>query len=132
VKAAPERVAAAPLQVTAATPERASVTVPATVRAGEPRLAPSAGVATAIAGGVLSRLTSTLALDVFPARSVAVPVTTWRLPSAVSSIGGVQVAIPLRLSAQSKLTFTSRLCQPAALGVGSTAAETVGGSGSTP
>ena len=48
----------------------------------------------AIAGGVLSMLTLTVIVAVFPALFVAVPCTAWLAPCVVSVTGAVQLLIP--------------------------------------
>ena len=65
-------VAVEPLQVALAMPESASVTVPVTVMGEEVRVAPGAGEAIVVVGGVLSILSVTEAVEVWPALSVAV------------------------------------------------------------
>src|SRR5207249_54953 len=71
-----------------------------------------------IAGPVLSMLIpETVALALLPALSVAVPVTLWLAPSALSVTSGGQLAIPESASAQVKCTVTEPPSyQPAALG----------------
>jgi len=71
----PETVAAAPLQVTTATPERVSLSDPITVMDVVLRLTvcPLGGDEIVKFGGVLSSLTVIDVLAVFPALSVAVP-----------------------------------------------------------
>jgi hypothetical protein len=69
-------VAAVPLQVTDATPERASETLPDTDAGEEVSTAPFVGDAMLKAGGVLSMFSVTLAVLVSPFVSVTVPVTT--------------------------------------------------------
>src|SRR5688500_6003715 len=70
-------------------------------------------------GAVLSSLTVRLAEAQVPATSQAVPGTVV-VPSALSVVGLVQVAIPEPpvLSVHVKLTVTSALFQPAALAAG--------------
>src|SRR5439155_382461 len=68
---------------------------------------------------VLSMLIEpTVALALLSALSVQVPLADWPAPSALSvvSAGGLPAARPLRPSAQLKLTVTSALYQPLALG----------------
>jgi hypothetical protein len=65
-------VAGEPLQVALAMPESASVTVPVTVIGEEVTVAPGAGEAIVVVGGVLSILSVTEAVAVCPALSVAV------------------------------------------------------------
>src|SRR5262249_49563076 len=80
-----------------------------------------------IVGGVLSMLTVAEAVVLFPALSVAVPVTTWLLPSAGNVTGVGQDAIPLDASEQVKFTVALDLFQPAAFGGGATPAVLIGG-----
>ena len=82
-----------------------------------------------IVGGVLSRLTVTDVVALFPALSVTVPDTTWFAPSFVTKIGDGQNATPLVLSEHVKLTVTLELFQPAAFGAGLMVAEMDGGPG---
>jgi hypothetical protein len=128
----PETLAGAPPQVTPSSPERPSPTAPATAIDAPPACAPSTGEVTLKAGGVLSMLSVTPAVAVLPARSVAVPSTTWFAPSVVTSAGGGQDATPLARSAQVNVTVTPVLFQPAALGCGAAFAPTAGGSWSKP
>src|SRR5258708_3904555 len=83
-------------------------------------------------GGVMSRFTVTDVVAVFPAKSVAVPETTWFAPSMVTATGGGQNATPLVLSEHVKLTVTLELFHPAGFGSGLRLAEMIGGSLSTP
>src|SRR6266700_1538396 len=70
-------------------------------------------------GGVLSILTVTdVGSLLFPARSVAFPVTTWLAPSVVTLTGSGQEATPEASSVHIKDTVTLPLFQPAALGAG--------------
>src|SRR5262249_46850536 len=71
-------------------------------------------------GGVLSRLTVTDVLAVFPALSVVVPEITWFAPSFVRVCGAGQLATPEVWSLQLNVTVTLLLFQPAALGAGDT------------
>src|SRR2546428_641858 len=90
------------------------------------------GLTTALtAGGVLSMLSVTEALDWFPAMSTAVPLTTCLAPSAVTVTGSGQRAILLVASVHVKLTRTSVLFQPAAFAGGLTDAVMTGGSWSS-
>ena len=75
LKLEPERVAAAPWQLTEATPDRRSVAVPLTVSDGGLTVAPLAGEVMVTTGGVLSILIfETLAgWLTFPALSMQVP-----------------------------------------------------------
>ena len=83
-------------------------------------------------GTVLSILRVTVAVALFPARSVAVPEIIWPAPSAVTETGLGQVATPLVASEQVNVTVTLVLFHPAALGNGFTKAVIVGGVLSTP
>ena len=80
-----ESTAAAPLQVTDATPEMLSLSVPlmAIVAVLNAIVDPPEGETTARLGGVLSKLTVTETFPLFPATSVAVPVTMSPLTSLV-------------------------------------------------
>src|SRR5205085_10339624 len=57
-------------------------------------------------GGVLSRLIGICAVAVLPALSVATPVTILFAPSVLTVTGAGQLATPLVLSKQVKLTTT--------------------------
>jgi hypothetical protein len=70
------RDAGAPSQVTAESPERASEVVPERATLAVENVAPSAGEVTVNRGRVLSIFTVALAVAVFPAASVTVPLTT--------------------------------------------------------
>ena len=83
-------------------------------------------------GRLLSMLSVTDALAWFPATSTAVPLTTCPAPSVLTVTGSGHRAIPLRASVHVKLTCTSALLQPAALGAGLTDALMTGGVSSTP
>jgi hypothetical protein len=69
----PCSVAATPLHVVAAISERASVALPETVTVEAVETKPLAGELIVSTGGVLSRLTLMLAVALFPALSVTVP-----------------------------------------------------------
>ncbi|MEK7426875.1 MAG: hypothetical protein AAB131_23895 [Actinomycetota bacterium] len=71
-------------------------------------------------------------MAVFPALSVAVPMTAWLAPSVVTVTGLVQESIPEVVSWQVNVTVTLAWFQPSALGGGETAAVIVGGTLSTP
>src|SRR4051794_27702820 len=79
-----------------ATPDRASVAAKVTITG--PLFQPAAfavGAASAVTiGAVLSMLTVTLAVAVFPAWSVTVPDTTWFAPSALETTGGGHEPMP--------------------------------------
>src|SRR5919201_4121926 len=102
--------------LTPATPESASVALKLTVTSVLFQPAAFGGGLEAAfrSGGVLSRFTVTLVLAAFPARSVAVPVTTCLAPSPDTETGGGHAAIPLVASEQVKLTVASVLFQPCA------------------
>ena len=112
------------MQVALAMPESASVTVPVTVMGEAVTVAPGAGEAIVLLGGVLSILSVTDAPAVWPALSVAVREMTWFAPSVEVTTGWGQVtgAVP---PAEVKVTVTSDLFHPAALGVGAGEAEMV-------
>ncbi|PYT15884.1 MAG: hypothetical protein DMF51_05900 [Acidobacteria bacterium] len=96
-------------------------------------LAFAAGTPTArTSGGVVSMFSVTLTVALLPFRSVAVPLTTWFAPSAVTSTGPGQVAIPTPASAQVKLTWTAVLFQPLAFAGGVALTVIVGGTRSSP
>ena len=92
-KAPPDRVAAVPLQVTDATPDTPSVWFPAMPMEAVLRaiVDPLLGEATERTGLVLSKLTVTEALVLFPAVSVAVPETTRFATSVLTVCAGVQL-----------------------------------------
>ena len=85
-----------------------------------------------IEGGVLSSFTVTEVVAVFPAPSVAVPLTTWFDPSVETETGIVQEAMPEVASWHVNVTVTLAWFQPSALGCGETSAVIVGGTLSTP
>src|SRR3954462_14514060 len=62
-------------------------------------------------GGVLSRLTTCVALRELPAPSVAAPVTSWPAPSVVTTFGAAHEATPESpgWSEQANVTVTSVL-----------------------
>src|SRR6266581_8929254 len=88
--------------------------------------APSDGDVMVRLGGVLSRLTFTLAVAPLPARSVAVPEATWFSPSLLIVTGGAQLSTPDPASEQVKLTVTSVLFQPLAFASGERVAVMMG------
>jgi len=90
-KEPPVTVPAVPLQVTPATPDKASVTLPLTFSDDDVSVAPFAGDVMVKTGGVRSMFNVTLAVLVFPAVSVTVPVMTWFAPAVLTTIGDVQV-----------------------------------------
>src|SRR5215472_1381542 len=126
VRAAPLTWAGNPLQVTPATPESASVTVPSMVTVGTITSVPFFGEVMARTGGVLSMLRLADAVAVLPARSRAVPETAWLAPSVEATTWVGQKSTPLSASEQLKLTVTLVLFQPAALGEGDTMAAIAG------
>ena len=75
----------------------------------------------------MSKLSLTVTVCEFPARSVLVPEINWFAPSDVTKIGSGHSAMPLSWSVQSKLTVTSTRCHPFALGSGLTVAVMEGG-----
>lgn len=122
-----EREAGLPLQSTVAIPLRESAAVPVTLTGEMLTDEPFAGEVIAMLGAVLSRLTVSVADAVLPARSAAVPLTSWFAPSVVTVIGAGQLATPEVLSTQVKLTVTSLWFQPARLGWGVIVGDNVGG-----
>src|SRR5262245_23405612 len=82
-------------------------------------------------GDVLSILRVIVAVAEFPALSVAVPPITSPAPSAATTMGVGQVAIP-EASAHSNVTVTSVEFHPFALGGGAPVAVMVGGTRSSP
>jgi len=82
-----EREAGLPLQRSVARPLRLSVAVPVTLTGELLTDAPSNGEVMVRAGAVLSRLINTLAEALLPARSAAVPLTSWFAPSALTDMG---------------------------------------------
>src|SRR5438477_195217 len=108
--------------------DKASVQVKLTVTSVLFHPLPLAGGAAwpLISGGVLSMLTVRLAEAVLPATSVTVPETTWASPSLVRVTGGGQEATGAPPSEQVKVTTTSVLFQPFALGSGDRVAAMVG------
>src|SRR6266571_3960611 len=78
-------------------------------------------------GGVLSMFSAAdVVLAVFPALSVAEPLTVSLLPSVETVIGALQLPTPESASEQLKLTTTSVLFQPLPLGEGAADAKIVG------
>src|SRR5271168_206160 len=78
-------------------------------------------------GKVFERLMVTDFVAVFPAISVAVPVTCCPAPSVLIVTGEVQLAMPEPLSAHVKLTVALVMFQPLAFGGGLMDAVIVGG-----
>src|SRR5213592_3325798 len=78
-------------------------------------------------GLVLSMLTLTVVVAVFPAVSTAVPVMVWLAPSSVRVTGVGQAAMPDNASPQVKVTVTSPLFQPLVLAACDTEAVIAGG-----
>src|SRR5262249_46216486 len=115
--------------VTETTPDRPSCAANVTVTAVLCQSASFGGGSTeaTTVGGVLSMFSVTLADALLPARSVAVPLTTCPAPSAVTVTGCGQLAMPDPSSLQVKVTVTSVLFQPAALGGGAALALMLGG-----
>src|SRR5262249_53668476 len=108
-------------------PERASVHV--NVMVSGPVLMPFTGAGETVAeivGAVLSILTVSEAVVLFPVFSFTVPVTPVD-PSAVTVTGGSQLAPPESASLVVNETVTLPLFQPAAFGVGDGTAVMVGG-----
>ena len=117
-----------------AIPDKASVQVNLAVTFELFHLAAlAAGVSVVVTtGAVLSSLTIIETLAVFPALSVAVPLTVWLAICVLTVTGAVHVAIPDVLSAQVNVTTTLLLFQPAALGAGCATPVIVGRSVSVP
>src|ERR1700692_989716 len=69
-------------------------------------------------GGVLPILSVTLAVLVFAAASVSVPLMTWFAPSVLTTCGLGQLVMGAVEAVQVKLTVTLVLFQPFALGPG--------------
>lgn len=113
-----------PLQVTAARPESASVTVPLRASCGVTTTAPGAGEVMPMTGGVLSSLTVVDVTAVLPVLSVTVPETDRFAVSAETVTGGGHVSGALP-PPHAKETATFELFQPAALGGGAGTAEIV-------
>src|ERR1700682_1701520 len=107
------RVAAEPLQLTAATPERLSETDPASRTLEAITVEPSAGEVMLITGGVSSMFRLSEVLALLSALSSANPETTWFAPSAETVMGDGHEATPDKLSEQLKLTVTAELFHPA-------------------
>ncbi len=80
-----------------------------------------------MAGGVLSMFNVTAAVAALPALSMAVPVMTWPAPCVVTLMGDGQEAIPDKVSVHAKVTVTSVLFHPFALGLRLTAVVIRGG-----
>src|SRR5579885_3670752 len=87
-----------PLQLTLATPDNASLTVPEIVSAALDTVAPFAGEVIVRVGGVLYNLTGALPVAVLPALSVAVPLITCPAVSVLTAAGDEHVLIPLSAS----------------------------------
>jgi hypothetical protein len=87
---------------------------------------PSAGDMIVSNGEILSMFSVSVAVAVFPLVSVAVPLTTWPAPSALTVIGAGHVCTAVS-SAQANVTVTLVLFQPFALGAWSGVAVIVGG-----
>src|SRR5712691_9662729 len=128
----PATVAGTSLHVTPATPESASATIPLMTASEVNSVLPLAGDVIVKLGGVLSMLTVTLAVAVFPALSMATPLTTWCAASAVSDSSAGHTATPEVASEHVNVTTTSVLFHPLSFGLGSATAVIVGGSLSVP
>jgi len=122
-----ETAAGVPLQVTVETPEVASETVPVAVIGDAEKAAPSDGAVTVTVGKVSSMLSVTLAVAMFPAASVTVPLTIWPMPCDEIVCGPGQLTIAALPAPQLNVTVTLVLFQPFALGAGETEAEMEGG-----
>jgi hypothetical protein len=130
LKLLPFMSAGTPLQLTLDRPENASDAVPLTLIGEAKTFAPVTGEITATLGAVLSSFIVTDTEAVFPALSMAVPTTIWPPVSEEMTIGSLQKAIPLSLSAHVNVTVGSLLFHPAAFGAGDTLAVIVGGTAS--
>src|SRR5688500_12133152 len=88
------------------TPEMASAHVNVTVTSPlfQPAVFGGGDTTAVIVGRAWSMLTMTLPSAVFPARSIAAPLTIWLPPPAESVIGGAHEAIPEPSSAQANVT----------------------------
>ncbi len=123
-KFGPFSAAATLLQVTFATPESVSETVPVIVSWGTVTVAAGAGDVMANVGRVLSILSVTEAVAKLPAASVAVREIAWFAPSVEITTGAGQMTAPVPPE-HTKLTVTSVLFHPAGLGAGVGVAEIV-------
>jgi hypothetical protein len=132
LKLDPFTIAGTPLQVTPAIPESVSLTDPVTETDDTKILAPALGDTIMTPGGVLSSLTTTAVVAVFPALSVAIPTTSCPAVSVEIVTGVVQDSIPLVKSEQVKEMVGSDLCHPAELGAGVTMLVILGRVLSTP
>src|SRR6266568_5652313 len=117
-----------------AMPDKASVHVKCVVTGVvfQPLLLAAGEGAAVTTGGVLATVRVTLVEAVLLARSTAVPVTTWPAPSAETTTGPVQFAMPEVASEHVKVTVTLVLFQPLPLAGGSARAVIVGRSLSVP
>jgi len=118
LKRFPLTVAAPPLHVTPATPERASVIVPVALMDDMKKRAPSAGEVRVKTGGVLSMLmpcevAGELTLS---ALSVHVPVADWFMPSVLNVAGTEQSRIPESVTVPVNVTVTSVRFHPTVFG----------------
>lgn len=115
-----------PLQVTEASPERISEVLPEIEIDEVVKVAPLDDDVILSTGPVLSMLRVFVTEAVWPALSVAVPVTIWFAPSVltVCAAGQVTGAAP---PVHAKLTLTLVLFHPAELGVGDALAVTAKG-----
>jgi len=120
------KLAGLPLHETLANPERPSSAEPLTVIEAEGLIAPSAGEVMLTSGGDRSRLMVLLALLVWPAASVAAPLTTWFAPSVVTVWGGGHTTCGTP-PPHWKLTVTGELFQSAVLAAGEALATMVRG-----
>src|SRR5947209_18914910 len=121
------RAAAVPLQVTAPTPERTSLTVPFNDNAADVTVVPFAGVVILRPGAVLSTFTIADAAAWLPALSAAVPLIVCEAVSVETTTCAGHEATPLVASEQVKVMVAAALSQPAAFGIGLIAAVTIGG-----
>src|SRR5258708_35829758 len=113
-----------PLHTTRETPDPESVTSPLS-DVEELKSVPDPALK-ATEGAVVSMLTVAVASAEFPALSMAVPRTTWPLPSVVIVWSAGHVTMPDTESEHTKWTVTGPLFHPFAFGAGLTVAVIVG------
>ena len=79
---------------------------------------PVTGAPERVGGSVSTLMPLTVAVDVLPALSTAVPVTDWPAPLSDTVVAPGQLRIPDTVSEQVKFTVTGPSFQPAAFGAG--------------
>src|SRR5919202_4562977 len=84
------------------------------------------GAPESVGGTVSTPMPLTVAVEVLPALSTAVPETDWFAPLPDTVVAPGQLWIPERRSEQVKLTLTGPSFQPAAFGAGQRDAGVVG------